>query len=53
MGCKAGWYSKTSTSYGNFIVTPSLEGCPTKVKEAPSPYEVKLDSLDTNPQLMS
>ena len=29
-------------------MTPSLEGWPTKAKEAPSPYEVRLDPLDTN-----
>ena len=28
---------------------PSLEGWPTKAKEAPSPHEVRLTSLDTNP----
>ena len=28
---------------------PSLEGRPTKVKEAPSPHEVRLTLLDTNP----
>ena len=28
---------------------PSLEGLPTKAKEAPSPYEVRLSPLDTNP----
>ena len=32
-----------------FIVTPSLEGWPTKGKEAPSPHEVRLALLDTNP----
>ena len=30
-------------------MTPSLEGWPTKVKEAPSPHEVRLATLDTNP----
>ena len=34
---------------GIFIVTPSLEGLPTKAKEAPSPHEVTLAPLDTNP----
>ena len=48
MGCEAGW-CKTSTLWGIFIVTPSLEGWPTKAKEAPSPHEVRLASLDTNP----
>ena len=33
---------KTSTPYGIFIVTPSLEGLPTKAKEALFPYEVRL-----------
>ena len=30
-------------------MTPSLEGSPTKAKEAPSPHEVRLAPLDTNP----
>ena len=30
-------------------MTTSLEGLPTKAKEAPSPHEVRLDPLDTNP----
>ena len=30
-------------------MTPSLEGGPTKAKEAPSPHEVRLARLDTNP----
>ena len=30
-------------------MTPSLEGWPTKAKEAPSPHEVRLAPLDTNP----
>ena len=30
-------------------MTPSLEGLPTKAKEAPSPHEVGLAQLDTNP----
>ena len=30
-------------------MTPSLEGSPTKAKEAPSPHEVRLALLDTNP----
>ena len=29
---------------------PSLEGWPTKAKEAPSPHEVRLTPLDTNPE---
>ena len=28
---------------------PSLEGWSTKAKEAPSPHEVRLSPLDTNP----
>ena len=48
MGCEAG-QCKTSTPYGIFIMTPSLEGWPTKAKEAPSPHEVRLSPLDTNP----
>ena len=28
---------------------PSLEGLPTKAKEAPSPHEVRLAPLDINP----
>ena len=28
---------------------PSLEGWPTKTKEAPSPHEVTLTPLDINP----
>ena len=28
---------------------PSLEGWPTKAKEAPSPHEVRLTLLDINP----
>ena len=30
-------------------MTPSLEGWPTKAKEAPYPDEVRLALLDTNP----
>ena len=30
-------------------MTPSLKGQPTKVKEAPSPHEVILTPLETNP----
>ena len=33
---------------GIFIVTTSLEGRPTKAKEAPSPHEVRVALLDTN-----
>ena len=48
MGCEANRCNKTSTPYGIFIVIPSLEGQTTKVKEAPSPHEVRLTPLDTN-----
>ena len=34
-------------------MTPSLEGWPTKTKEAPSPHEVRLAPLDTNPVFQS
>ena len=30
-------------------MTPSLEGWSTKAKKAPSPHEVRLAPLDTNP----
>ena len=49
MGCEAGW-CKTSTSWAIFIVTRSLEEWPTKAKEAPSPHQVRLALLDTNPR---
>ena len=48
MGCEAG-QCKTSTPYGIFIVTPSLKMGPTKAIEAPSPHELRLTLLDTNP----
>ena len=32
---------------------PSLEGCLTKAKEAPSPHEVRLTLLDTNAVFLS
>ena len=41
MGCEAG-RCKTSSPCGIFIVMPSLEGWPTKAKEARSPHEVRL-----------
>ena len=50
MGWEAGW-CKTSTPYGVFIVAPSLEGWSTKVKKVPSPHQVRLGPLDTNPVL--
>ena len=31
------------------MVTPSLEGWPTNAKESPSPHELRLAPLDTNP----
>ena len=34
---------------GIFIVIPSIEGWPTKTKEAPSLHEVRLTLLATNP----
>ena len=34
-------------------MTPSLEGWSTKAKEAPSPHEVRLALLDTNPVFQS
>ena len=46
MSCIAG-ECKTSTT-GIFIVTPSLEGWPTKDKEATSVDDVRLALLDTN-----
>ena len=52
MACKAGRY-KTSTPQGIFIVTPSLEVCPTKVKEAPSPHEVRLTPLTPTQYFLS
>ena len=52
MGCEAG-PCKTSTPLGIFIVTPSIEGWPTKAKETPSPHEVTLALLDTNPVFQS
>ena len=47
-----GWKArrcKPSTPEGIFIVIPSLEGWPTKAKEAPSSHKVRLAPLDTNP----
>ena len=49
MGYEAGRCNKTSTPQDIFIVVPSLEGWPTKAKEAPSPHKVRLTLLDTNP----
>ena len=43
MGCEAGQCNRI------FIVTPSLEGWPTKAKEAPSLDEIRLTPLDTYP----
>ena len=41
MECEAS-QSKTSTLQDFFYLTLSLEGQPTKAKEAPSPHEVRL-----------
>ena len=49
MGRNTGWCNKISTQYSIFIVIPSLEEWPTRAKEAHSPREVRLTSLDTNP----
>ena len=48
MGCEAG-RCKPSTPQGIFIVIPSLEAWPTKAKGAPSPRELRMSPLDTNP----
>ena len=40
------WLCKTSTLEGIFIVTPLLDGWPTKAKETPSPHELRLALLD-------
>ena len=48
MGYEAGRCNKTSTPEGIFVVIPSLEGWPTKAKEATSPHEVRLTPLDPN-----
>ena len=48
MGYEAGRCNKTSTPEGVFVVIPSIEGWPTKAKEATSPHEVRLTPLDTN-----
>ena len=52
MGCEAGQCNKTSTPQGIFIVIPSLEGWPTKAKEALSAHEVRLTLLDINPAFL-
>ena len=52
MGYEAG-RCKTSTPQNIFIMTPSLEGWPTNAKKAPSPHEVRLIPLDTNPVFQS
>ena len=53
MGCKIGQCNTTSTSQGIFIVKTSLEGWPIKAKETPSPHEVRLTLVDTNPVFQS
>ena len=50
MGCETGGCNKTSTLKCIFTVMPSLEGWPTKAKEAPSSHEVRLNLLDTPTQ---
>ena len=45
--------NKTLTLCSIFILTPSLEGWPTKAKEAPSPIELRLNMLDTDPVFVS
>ena len=49
MVCEPGRCNKASTPYEILIMKPSLEGWSTKAKEIPSPNEVRLTSLDTNP----
>ena len=44
-----GWSMQNIYPIRHFFVTPSLEGRPTKDKEAPSPHKVRLAPLDTNP----
>ena len=44
-----GWSMQNIYPIRHFFVTLSLEGRPTKDKEAPSPHEVRLAPLDTNP----
>ena len=34
-------------------MTPSIEGWPTKAKEAPSAHEVRMSTLNTNPVFQS
>ena len=48
MGCKIGICNKTSTPKNTFIMTPSLEGWPTKAKEELSHYEIILALQGTN-----
>ena len=49
MGCKAGWCNKASIwPISIFIVTLSLEGWPTKAKEAHSLHDIRLTVLNTN-----
>ena len=52
MRFKAVSCKKTLTSCSIFILTPSLEGWPTKAKEAP-PIELILNMLDTDPVFVS
>ena len=49
MGCEAGRYDEISPIKGIFFMKQSLKGWLTKAKEAPSPHEVRLTPLETNP----
>ena len=51
MGCEAGQCNEIFIPKGVFIFTvaQSLDRRATKANEAPSPHEVKLTLLDTNP----
>ena len=49
MGFKAGRCNKLSTPKDIFIMTPSLEGWPAKLNEAPCPNELRLTLLEINP----
>ena len=43
MGCKEGRCKKTLNPQVIFIVMPSLEAWPTKAKDPPCPYKVRLN----------
>ena len=53
MECQTCRCNKASIPSGIFVVTPSIEGWPTKANEAPSPDEVRPTLLVTNPVLQS